>query len=93
MNIEFFKNNKKIKVDNKKINFEKDKLIINKYEEDYIIRLDFKRKKCIITLINENISTEIEVINMDHQIKENIFIFTYELISEKGIKNKIIITS
>ncbi len=93
MNIEFFKNNKKIKVDNKKINFEKDKLIINKYEEDYIISLDFKRKKCIITLINENISTEIEVINMDHQIKENIFIFTYELISEKGIKNKIIITS
>ena len=93
MNIEFFKNNKKIKVDNKKINFEKDKLIINKYEEDYIIRLDFKRKKCIITLINENISTEIEVINMNHQIKENIFIFTYELISEKGIKNKIIITS
>ena len=93
MNIEFFKNNKKIKVDNKKINFEKDKLIINKYEEGYIIRLDFKRKKCILTLINENISTEIEVINMDHQIKENIFIFTYELISEKGIKNKIIITS
>lgn len=92
MNIDFFKNNHRIDIDNNKIFFEKDKLIINKIEEDYIIKLDFKRKKCILKLIKENIDTEIEIINMNHQIKKNIFIFTYELISENNIENKIIIT-
>lgn len=87
------KNNKEIKIDPQKISFEKENLTIKKEEEDYIIKLDFKENKCTIYLKKENITSEINVIEMNYKNDKNKFIFCYELISEINTKNKIIITS
>lgn len=87
--IEFFKNNEKIDINQNKIIFDNKNLTITKNNEDYEIFLDFKNKECNFTLKTENITFPIDIIKMNHYNHKNKLIFNYELTSEENVKNTI----
>ena len=85
--IEFFKNNKKQKLDSKSIKFLKEEIKVVRETEDIIIILDFIKKECQFTLKKENITLNINVIEMSVMKKNNTTILTYILESEPEVKN------
>lgn len=89
--IEFFKNDEKTNLNMNNIIFDNKNMTITKKEEDYEIFLDFINKKCNFTLKSENITFPIDIIDMNYYNHENKMILNYELTSEEGIKNTIII--
>ncbi len=89
MELKFFKNNKELEIKSNNIKFDPLTLIITKEEEDYIIILDFMKKECFMHLKEKNQRFSIEVLNMDYEIDENLWIFNYELASEENAENRI----
>jgi len=92
MEIEFYKNDKLINIDPSGITISLDNLTIKKENEENIIILDFKNKKCFFTMKAENIELQIPVISMEHCIKTHEKShFIYVLESEPEVINKILI--
>ena len=85
--IEFFKNNRKIEIDNKSIKFFNNELKVIKENEESIIVLDFIKKECQFTLKSKNISIKIKVLEMACFNEKNQTILTYILESEPEVKN------
>jgi hypothetical protein len=92
MDIKFYKNNELIEIDQNSVIFFEDDFIIQKETDDNIIILDFKNKKCMFKLKNENIEFEIPVISMEHnEIGVKSIEFIYVLETEPDKINKILI--
>ncbi len=89
MNINLYKNDIKQTIKKDNITFNKELKKIEILSEEYKIILDFINKKCHFNLIKENQSLDIEVLNMNHKSENKTEIFTYTLITEPNIVNKI----
>ena len=87
--IEFYKNNKKINIDDNELKyfFVEKKLI--KETEEAIIILDFINKLCSYTLKKEKITININVIKMKYKNEKHAIILSYILETEPEILNTI----
>jgi len=87
--IRFFKNNKEEKIEQKSIEYFKDKLVIQKTTAESKVILDFKNQKCEYNA--DDMVLDIPVIEMSYNNTEGEDIFHYRLVSESEVKNTIII--
>jgi len=85
--IEFFKNNNKQNIDQKKIDFIAREIKIKIDNNDYLITLDFLKKTCELFLKLENRYLNINVENMKYSIEKELWILEYTLETENSVLN------